>query len=116
MVGAHPSMPDTFDGYGILAQAELRGVREMLWSRGTITGTSVRREERDVGLPLNKPEGLTRRIRPSLAASFFVSPFIAERRGKKGRGEARYCINSGGRCGGMALPTTITVLLFLHPF
>ena len=31
MVGAHPSMPDTFDGYGILAQAEMRGVREN-WS------------------------------------------------------------------------------------
>ena len=28
-----------------------------------------------------------------------MSPFIAERRGKKGRGEARYCINSGGRYG-----------------
>ena len=30
MVGAHPSMPDTFDGYGILAQAEMRGVRKNL--------------------------------------------------------------------------------------
>ena len=56
---------------------------------------------------LNKPRGLTRRIRPSLAASFFVSPFIAERRGKKGRGEARYCINSGGRCGGVALANEV---------
>ena len=56
---------------------------------------------------LNKPRGLTRRIRPSLAASFFVSPFIAERRGKKGRGEAHYCINSGGRCGGVALANEV---------
>ena len=28
MVGAHPSMPDTFDGYRILAQAEMKGVRK----------------------------------------------------------------------------------------
>ena len=28
MLGAHPSMPDTLDGYGILAQAEMRGVRK----------------------------------------------------------------------------------------
>ena len=26
MVGVHPSMPDTLDGYRILAQAEMRGV------------------------------------------------------------------------------------------
>ena len=29
MVGAHPSMPDTLDGCGILAQAEIRGVRKV---------------------------------------------------------------------------------------
>ena len=50
MVGAHSSMPDTFDGYGILAQAEMRGVREGRWSRGTITGTSGRKKEGDVDL------------------------------------------------------------------
>ena len=38
MVSAHPSVPDTFDDYGILAQAEMRGVRKMIWSR--VTGTS----------------------------------------------------------------------------
>ena len=44
MVGAHPSMPNTFDGYRILAQAEMRGVHEKSWSRGTITGTSGRKK------------------------------------------------------------------------
>ena len=29
MVGAHPSIPYTFEGYGMLAQAEMRGVRKM---------------------------------------------------------------------------------------
>ena len=29
MEGPHPSMPDTLDGYGILAQAEMRGVRKV---------------------------------------------------------------------------------------
>ena len=29
MVDAYPSMPDTLDGYGILAQAEMRGVRTL---------------------------------------------------------------------------------------
>ena len=38
MEGAHPSMPNTLDGYGILAQAEMRGAcAESVWFRGTIT-------------------------------------------------------------------------------
>ena len=35
MVGVHPFMPNTFDGYRILAQAEMRGVHEKSWSWGT---------------------------------------------------------------------------------
>ena len=39
MVGAHEWMPDMLDGYGILAQAEIRGVWKSVWYRGTITET-----------------------------------------------------------------------------
>ena len=37
MVGAHSSMPDTFDGDGSLAQTEIWGVRRKVWAQGVIT-------------------------------------------------------------------------------
>ena len=66
MVGAHPSMPDTFDGDRILAQTELRGV----W-RWHVDPGSDHRSTRMVGtreemyLPLDKSEGLNFRTSPT---------------------------------------------------
>ena len=37
MVGAHPSMPNMFDGDGSLAQTEIWGVRRKVWTQGAIT-------------------------------------------------------------------------------
>ena len=73
MVGAHTSMPDTFDGDGILAQTEFRGV----W-RCRVDPGSDHRSTRMVGpreevyLPLYKPEGLNFRTSTSFSARSFV--------------------------------------------
>ena len=79
MVGAHPSMPDTFDGDRILAQTELRGV----W-RWRVDPGSDHRSTRVVGtreemyLPLYKPEGLNFRTSPSFSAISFVVSMVGE--------------------------------------
>ena len=61
MVGAHPSMPDTFDGDGILAQTEIWGERRKCVDPGNDHKSSTRivgTREEVYYLPLNKPEGL----------------------------------------------------------
>ena len=81
MVGAHPSMPDTFDGDGILAQTEIRGVR-----RNSVDPGSDHRSTRIVGtreevyLPLYRLEGLNVRTSPSFLAISFVVFMIGEQR------------------------------------
>ena len=68
-------MPDTFDGDGILAQTEIRGVR-----RSSVNPGSDHKSSRMVGtreevyLPLYRPEDVNFRTSPSFCAiSFFVS-------------------------------------------
>ena len=79
MVGAHPSMPDTFDGDGILAQTELRGV----W-RYRVDPGNDHRSTRMVGtreemyLPLYKPEGLNLRTSPRFWAISLVLSMVGE--------------------------------------
>ena len=67
MVGAHQSMPDTFDSYRILAQTELRGVRSCRVDLGSDHKSTEKGGERgEMCLPLNKPEGWNFRTSPSL--------------------------------------------------
>ena len=83
MEGAHPSMPYTFDGCGILAQAEKRGGSR---ARGDRKFTSRMVERVVAYLPLSKPEGVYLRTRPKRLAIFFVLPFIVMGKGKEAEG------------------------------
>ena len=56
-VGAHPSMPETFDGYGVLAQTNWREVWRV-WTPGAITkAPSGWGEEEKICVRLKIPEG-----------------------------------------------------------
>ena len=84
MEGAHPSMPYTFDGCGILAQAEKRGGCGGGRDNRKITSRNVERVVEY--LPLSKPEGVYLRTRPKRLAIFFVLPFIVMGKGKEAEG------------------------------
>ena len=79
MVRAHPSMPDTLDGYGILAQTEIRGERRRCVDPGN-DHKSTRKvgTGEEVYLPLNKSEGLILRISPSFSANSLVLSMLVE--------------------------------------
>ena len=87
MVGAHPSMPDTLDGYGILAQGSV------CVDPGSITKNIRRVGTREVVyLPLNKPGRLYFRIKPSFLALCLVVSllFIAMLNEKRSRGRGMW--------------------------
>ena len=83
MEGAHPSMPYTFDGCGILAQAKREGGCAGRRDR-KITNRNVERVV--VDLPLSNPEGVYLRTRPKRFAIFFVLPFIVMGESKEAEG------------------------------
>ena len=77
MVGAHPSMPDTFDGDGTLAQTEMRGVRRCRVDPGSdYKSTRMVGTREEVYLPLYK--GLNFRMSPSFSAMSFVVSMMGE--------------------------------------
>ena len=81
MVGAHSSMPDTFDGDGILAQTKIRGVRRSGVDPGSDhKSTRMVRTREEVYLPLYRPEGLNVRTSPSFCAFSFVVSMIREQK------------------------------------
>ena len=51
-------MPDTFDGYGILAQAEMRGVREKWSGPGERSQEQQQGKEREISTNL----GINRKV------------------------------------------------------
>ena len=65
-------MPDTLDGYRILAQAETRGVRKKQGPGERSQWHQEDGKKRDAYLPLNKPEGFNRGTSLSFSAIFLA--------------------------------------------